>query len=250
MTNKNKIKDNNDILDKLIKNSKIYGFIKNKYKYLLVILFYMLYQTNFILTVISNFGVDINKIPKTPRIFLFGICDFIYVVILFFMFKKEIKNGLIDLKNHFLERSLTSLQCWVIGCVFMTISSAIIGFILKQNQSANEQLVRESIKLAPLYMLFTCSVVAPFFEEMVFRRAFRGLIKNKTIFILLSGLCFGLLHVIGSYSSPLDFLYVIPYGSMGFCFAYLYEKTNNISLPIIIHMLHNTILVLVQICGG
>lgn len=230
--------------------NSIKNWVKKNYKFLVVILLYLLYQSNFIIALISSFGISINKIPKTPRIFIFAFTDLIYVVTILLMFRKDIVKGLKDLKKHFLDRALLSLKRWVVGCVIMTASSFIISLILKQNVSENEALVRESIKLAPLYMLFTCSIVAPIFEEMVFRKSFYGLIKWKWLFVLVSGLTFGLLHVLGSYSSPLDFLYVIPYGSMGCAFAYLLTKTNNITLPIIIHMIHNTILVIIQIIGG
>lgn len=225
-------------------------WFKKNFKYIAIILLYVLYQSNFIISLLSSFGISVNKIPKTPRIGLFALSDLIYIIILILMFKKEIINGLKDLKKNFVDRALLSLNCWIAGCVIMTASSFIISLILKQNVSTNEALVRESIKLAPLYMLFTCSIVAPIFEEMVFRRSLYGLIKFKWLFILVSGLGFGLLHVLGSYNTPLDFLYVIPYGSMGCAFAYLLTKTNNITLPIIIHMIHNTILVTIQIIGG
>ena len=164
---------------------------------------------------------------------------------------KECANikGFKDLKKNFSKRALLSVNCWLLGCIIMTTSSFLISLILKQNVSTNEALVRESIKSAPMYMLFTCSIVAPILEEMVFRKSFYGLIKVKWLFVILSGLLFGLLHVLGSFTSPLDFLYVIPYGAMGSCFAYLLCKTDNITLPIIIHMLHNTVLVMVQIIG-
>ena len=226
------------------------NWFKKNYKFLVVMFLYLLYQSNFIIAFISFNGINISKIPRTPRIWLFTITDLLYVIILILMFKKEIINGLKDLKKNFTDRALLSINCWVVGCLIMTISSMLISLVLKQEVSENESLVRESIKLAPLYMLFTCSIVAPIFEEMVFRRSLYGLIKHKWLFILLSGLSFGLLHVIGNYNSALDFLYVIPYGAMGCCFAYLLSKTNNITLPIIIHMLHNTILVSVQIIGG
>ncbi len=238
-----------DIIDKLF-DKYLKGWIKKNYKFLVVILLYLLYQSNFIVALFYSFGMDFNLIPKIPRIFLYAIIDLGYIVGLLLMFKKEIINGINDLKNNFTNRAITSLNCWIIGCIIMTASSFIISLILKQNVSTNEALVRQSIKLAPLYMLFTCSIVAPIFEEMVFRRSLYGLIKNKWIFILTSGLGFGLLHVIGNNPAPLDYLYVIPYGSMGCAFAYLLTKTKNITLPIIIHMLHNTILVLIQIIGG
>ena len=231
-------------------NKHLKKWFKKNYKYLLTILIYILYQGNFIISLISSFGINISKIPRIPRIFCFAISDLIYILIILLMFKKEIIKGLKDLKKHFVDRALISINCWIVGCIIMTTSSFLISLVLKQNVSTNEALVRESIKIAPLYMLFTCSIIAPIFEEMVFRRSLYGLIKFKCLFILVSGLVFGLLHVLGSYSNPLDFLYIIPYGSMGCCFAYLLTKTNNITLPIIIHMIHNTILVIVQIIGG
>lgn len=235
--------------NKQISNNKKNWFEKN-YKFISVIILYILYQSNFLLLVLEEFGIKINSIPRTPRIFFFALTDLIYVIILILMFKDEIKKGIKDLRENFSNRCLLSLNCWIIGCLLMTVSSVLISFIIKQNVSNNEALVRESIKIAPLYMLFTCSIVAPLFEEMLFRRSLAGLIKAKWLYIMVSGLSFGLLHVLGSYHNALDFLYVIPYGSMGCCFAYLFSKTRNITLPIIIHMLHNTILVTVQILGG
>ncbi len=234
-----------NIYDKYFKN-----WFKKNNKFLITILLYILYQSNFIIAFISSFGISISKIPKIPRIFCFFISDLIYVIVLILIFKNEIKKGIKDLKENFNNRAILSLNCWILGCLLMTISSVVISLILKQDISTNEALVRQSIKTAPLYMLFTCSIVAPIFEELVFRRSLYGLIKFKWLFILISGLGFGLLHVLGSYNNPLDFLYIIPYGSMGCAFAYLLTKTNNIVLPIIIHMLHNTVLVISQILGG
>lgn len=240
---------NDDIIDKFF-NKYLKGWVKRNYKFLIVILLYLLYQSNFVIALLYSFGININMVNKTPRIFLLMLIDSSYVITLILMFKEEINNGIKKLKKNFLNNATLSLTCWVIGCVIMTVSSFIISLILKQNVSDNEALVRESIKIAPIYMLFACSIIAPIFEEMVFRRALYGLIKCKGLFILVSGLSFGLLHVVSNNPTPLEFLYVIPYGSMGCAFAYLLSKTNNITLPIIIHMLHNTILVSIQILGG
>ncbi len=239
-----------DDIIKKVYNKYLKNWFKKNYKFLITILLYILYQSNFIISFISSFGINFNKIPKHPRIFCFFLFDLVYVLILLILFKTDIKNGLKDLKKNFNNRAIISLNCWIIGCLLMTFSSILISIISKQNISANEALVRQSIKLAPLYMLFTCCLVAPIFEELVFRKSLYGLIKFKWLFIILSGLIFGLLHVLGSYNTPFDLLYVIPYGSMGCSFAYLLTKTNNITLPILIHMLHNTILVLLQIIRG
>lgn len=239
-----------DDLVKKFYNKYVKDWFKENGKYLVVIILYLLYQSNFLIALLSSFGFSISSLPKTIRMISLAINDLIYVITILLMFKKEIREGLIKLKKNFINEAYIGLNCWVIGCVIMTVSSFIISLILKESVSGNEASIRESIKLAPAYMLFTCSVVAPILEEMVFRRSFHGLIKNKWVFILFSGLSFGALHVLGSFTNPLDFLYVIPYGSMGCCFAYLLTKTNNITLPILIHMIHNTILVTIQIYGG
>lgn len=237
-----------DIFKEIIDNTC--NWFRKTYKCLIVILLYILYQSNFIFYIAKDIGIDINKVSRTPRICIFTLVDIVYILILLLMFKKEIKDGIKDLKENFADRAFLSVKCWLIGCIIMTTSSILLSIILKEKVSDNEQLVRESIKLAPIYMLFSCSIVAPIFEELLFRRSVYGLVKKVWPYIFISGFSFGLLHVLGSFNNTLDFLYIIPYGSMGCAFAYLYSKTKNISLPIIVHMIHNTVLVIVQIVGG
>ena len=222
---------------------------KTKLRYIFIILLYFLYQANFIPLLIKKIGIDITKFNKPYNTFALGLTDAIYILIIIFMFKNEIKKVIKDIKDNKINRIYTTVRCWLAGCLIMFASSLLIGLLIKNELPTNEELVRESIKLAPIYMLFTCSIVAPIFEEMVFRISLHGLLKNKWLFILLSGFIFGALHVIGSYTSPLDLLYIIPYGAMGSAFAYLLAKTKNITLPILIHMIHNTILVFIQLIG-
>lgn len=222
-----------NIYDKYIKN-----WIKENWKFLLTIIIYILFQGNFLISLSNDLGIKISSLPKNIKIYALFANDLIYVAIIIILFWKEIKDGLNDLKNNFTKRVLISVYCWLMGCIIMSTSSIIIDFITGQSVSNNEALVRESIMAAPIYMLFTCSVVAPVLEEMVFRRALKGLIKDNWIFIITSGVLFGLLHIIGSYRTHFDLLYIIPYGAMGFSFAYLLVKTKNITLPILIHMIH------------
>lgn len=237
-------------MDELMK--KIYTkFIKSKKKFFLVILIYILYQSNFLISLIQCLGINLINIPKYLNRIILTTNDLIFVFTLLFMFKDEIKKGLKELKQNFSSNALLSVNCWIVGSLIMSFSSILISLITKQDTSSNEAIVRQSIMKAPIYMLFTCSVVAPILEEMTFRRALKGIINNKWIFIITSGLVFGLLHVVGTQDKTLlDYLYVIPYGSMGCCFAYLLSKTDNITLPILVHMIHNTILVIVQIMKG
>ena len=71
--------------------------------------------------------------------------------------------------------------------------------------------------------------------------------NNKFIYVLLSGFIFGGLHAISSITTLLDLVYLIPYCSLGFIFAYLYTKTDNIFSTIIAHSFHNGLALLVYL---
>ena len=88
-------------------------------------------------------------------------------------------------------------------------------------------------------MLYQTVFYAPLSEELIFRRSFKDVFKNKYIYVLISGLVFGGMHVISSASSMSDFLYIIPYSALGIAFALLYYDTDNIFTTISMHSLHN-----------
>ena len=62
-----------------IKN-KIINYFKEFTKYIFVIVLYLLYQSNFLLSLISSSGLKVNKIARTPRIFLFTLIDLLHIL--------------------------------------------------------------------------------------------------------------------------------------------------------------------------
>ena len=117
----------------------------------------------------------------------------------------------------------------------------IIAILTNGKLATNEESVRSLIQLAPWYMAFELIIYAPISEELIFRKSIRKITNNRYFYVFLSGLIFGSLHVISSLNSPIDLLYLIPYCSLGFAFALLYSKTNNIFSTITIHSMHNTL---------
>ena len=100
-------------------------------------------------------------------------------------------------------------------------------------------------------MLFSVAIYAPFIEEIIFRRSIKDIIKSfgnnkitKYTYIIISGLIFAAMHVIGTASSTTDYLYIIPYMSLGIVFAYIYDKTDNLFSTIVLHSFHNTMAVI------
>ena len=174
-----------------------------------------------------------------------NICLLIILIII--IYRRELIKEFKLFKKNLLENLDTGIKYWLIGLLVMMISNIIITYILGLNQAQNEQAVQKMINKMPIMMLITAGFIAPITEEITFRKTFKNTFLNKYLFIILSDLVFGSMHVITSYSNPLELLYIIPYGSLGMAFATMYYKTDTIYTSISMHMLHNTILTLVSI---
>ena len=197
------------------------------------------------------------NITKNTLIIYNFICDLVYMLIIFIIYHKDIIKNIKDLKKNPLSILETSLKYYLVGLFFMLISNMLITIFFSTATANNEETVREYINLYPLYMFFSVSIYAPFTEEMLFRKAIHDCFKpfkennfNKYLYILLSGFIFAGLHVIGLSDKLIDYIYIIPYLSLGIAFASLYKKSNNIFSTIIMHSLHNTITILLYILVG
>ena len=196
--------------------------------------------------VIPSILIEILNINKTnlsdlTKIIFTLFFDIIFIILIFSVYLDE---NIKDLKEYFnknFKKNIKqSIKYWLIGLSIMIASNLIISLITS-DIAGNEEAVREMIDKFPLYMAFQVIIYAPLTEEIIFRKSIRKITNNKYLYILLSGLIFGSLHVISSITTPLDWLYLIPYSALGFTFAISYTKTNNIFSTIVAHAIHNTL---------
>ena len=209
-----------------------------------VIIFYFTYN-NIAIYILKKFGIDIYNISQNMLIFINLIIDILFMLILFLVYYKDIINDIRDFKENYKSYLRVAFKWWIFALLFMYISNIIIFIIVKSNAS-NEEIIQSMVNKYPLYMLFQVSIMAPFVEEMLFRKSIRDIVTNKYLYIIISALIFGGLHVLTS-KSYLEMLYIIPYGVFGGIFAYIYCKTKNIFSTITVHHFHNTIIVLYYI---
>lgn len=225
--------------------------IKEIIKFILIFLLYLLYS-DIIIIILTKLGVNIKVLPNNLKIAIMFLINLSLMIMLFIFYSKSIKENLKDLKLNFKSYIKDNFKYYVIGLLIMIISNIIISFFVEGN-STNETLIREYINIMPIYMIFSSCIYAPFTEEMVFRKSLRNCFNNKVLYILLSGLIFGSMHLLSA-SNLVELVFLIPYSSLGCVFAYMYYKTNNIFVPMTFHMVHNTIIVinylLMLIIGG
>ena len=225
--------------------------IKEIIKFILIFLLYLLYS-DIIIIILTKLEVNIKALPNNLKIAIMFLINLSLMIMLFIFYSKSIKENLKDLKLNFKSYIKDNFKYYVIGLLIMIISNIIISFFVEGN-STNETLIREYINIMPIYMIFSSCIYAPFTEEMVFRKSLRNCFNNKVLYILLSGLIFGSMHLLSA-SNLVELVFLIPYSSLGCVFAYMYYKTNNIFVPMTFHMVHNTIIVinylLMLIIGG
>ena len=185
------------------------------------------------------------------------LCDLGYIGVLFLIYKDKIINDFKKYFKKFGENFELSFKYYFVGVIIMIASNLIITLLFKDAQAGNEEAVRSLIDQLPLYMIFSVSLYAPITEELIFRHSIKDCIvkdrKNKTaklIYIISSGFIFAAMHILGQTSSNLDYIYLIPYMSLGVAFAALYSKTDNIFASIMMHALHNTVTVILYFMAG
>ena len=217
---------------------------KNYIKLALVILIFFS-SSIFRLVAIYLFKID-SSIPLN-KVLINLLGSFITISLLVLLYRKTLIEDFKDFKKNISNYLEIGVKYWLIGLSIMMISNLIISFILKGNIATNEQNVRSLLEISPIIAFILTSVTAPIIEELIFRKAFFDVLKNKWIFVLTSGIVFGSLHVLLSLHSPLELLYLVPYCSLGIAFSFMYYESKNIYVPITIHAFHNAVLSIMSI---
>lgn len=192
-------------------------------------------------------NVDTSNIPSYLMQIYNLIWDIFLILLIILVFKEEIQNSWNDMKKNHLNYFKKYFKYYVIALIVMMVGNAYIFSINGGNIAGNESNVRDLFAVAPIYTYISAVILAPILEELVFRLSLKNVLGNNWLFILSSGLIFGGIHIISSYTSPMDLLYLIPYGSFGVAFGYILVKSKNIFVSMGFHFMHNGIIMALQI---
>lgn len=120
-------------------------------------------------------------------------------------------------------------------CIGILIILSFISAKMSDGVSENQKSIYE----IPLFIqLILVLIYAPVVEEVLFRHMFRRLIKREGIYIIVSGVVFGGVHVLSSIGTHriIDVIaYALPHLGVGLYLSYIYASTNSIETCIIIH---------------
>lgn len=198
-------------------------------------------------------------LPKDANLILTTIVNllvyFIDVAIVFFIHRKSIFKEWKDYVDNFKKYFKVALQNWGKGFILMILINTILLTVtngIAANEASNRELLNQNLVFSIIAMVF----LGPILEEIVFRKGFKNVFENKTVFLIFTSLLFGSMHIISS----IDFnnislflqnwqqiLYIIPYSTLGFFFGKAYLETDCIFTSITAHIFHNGLTILIII---
>lgn len=138
------------------------------------------------------------------------------------------REGEIMTAGRFVKFLLACFPIMYLGNIIGNLLSSVFSFGTAENPVA--ELVTGS---SVIYTLVVAVVVAPFFEELLFRRLLidRTAKYGEKTAIIFSGVAFGLFH-----QNLFQFFYAC---ALGMLFAYVYVRTRQLRWSVIMHMVIN-----------
>lgn len=180
----------------------------------------------------------VNQLNTCHEIIIYTLCFLILLLIL----SRLIKDDFIKLKNNinnYLQTILISFAIYyginiIVNAITLLMQQMLGSSLESQNQANIESLINFSFY--GLSMFIPICLIGPLVEELIFRKCFFTLIPNKILALVLSCLCFGLLHTISYDYSFIELIIItLPYFTAGIAFGYCYIKTNNIFASYLLH---------------
>ena len=161
----------------------------------------------FIKLFLPHFVVDSNHLRNYAIFDL--VATAVGAIILVLINYRTLKENYINNENKIKGRNLKSYLKIVIKYTFMFFGIKILAGMLEATVGSffnisitnpeNQDMIEKIALEGPVYMIISATVFAPLSEELLFRGALKKVLNKKGIFITVSGLIFGLMHITESY---------------------------------------------------
>ena len=171
----------------------------------------------------------------------YTISTAVTILILYSIFRNKIKKDIINFKDDFKNNLPHIIVIPAILIGLEIIASLILSKlgIYSSNQLTGEDIIKNSNFL----IIFYTAILAPIFEEMVFRLPYHYSSSNKVLTYIVYSIVFALTHIM-TVDNLLSLIYIIPYLLLSFGIGYNFYKTDNIFMSTLVHIINNSIAVM------
>lgn len=213
--------------------------IKPKAKWFYLIIFLTIFIIGYT-PLVSFLTANLN--PLITVLILIGVY-IIQITVTFLSMKEYLKRDFIAFKKNFKTYlAYIAPKLGIFALVYLVVAIAlmlVVGEISTNQQELNSMPIAVTAVLA--------IGIAPFLEEVTFRGLLKKILGNNKLYLIVSSIIFGLLHVMFAEENWINYLYIIPYAMLGFLFAKIYSKTDNIFTNMFMHCAWNTMAVVLML---
>lgn len=218
--------------------------VKNIFK--LIISFVLFFNLSLVIAYIFKLvGINYSDFNYIDYACLNTFIELIMFVVVILFYKKYLKKDLVLFKlnkKDYIKKIVSYFLIFLVVKYGVALFSSLLLVMLGSDlvTSENQEAVVNLAKTLPFMMMISTSLLAPFVEEGIFRLGIKKVINNKYLFILVSGLIFGFMHIFPT-ELPIYVALIesLNYVTMGLLLAYIYNETDNIYVVVIIHALNN-----------
>ena len=218
--------------------------VKNIFK--LIISFVLFFNLSLVIACIFKLvGINYSDFNYIDYACLNTFIELIMFVVVLLFYKKYLKKDLVLFKlnkKDYIKKIISYFLIFLVVKYGVALFSGLLLVMLGSDlvTSENQEAVVNLAKTLPFMMMISTSLLAPFVEEGIFRLGIKKVINNKYLFILVSGLIFGFMHIFPT-ELPIYVALIesLNYVTMGLLLAYIYNETDNIYVVVIIHALNN-----------
>lgn len=207
--------------------------------------------------ILKIFGINIELLSNKALVIYQFVVSLIMFIVLFIVYNKSIKKDFKEFRKDLNKNIIYIIKMFVIFMIvkyIVSFISVLIMTLLKFDTSSmtsiNQELIEAYVKTSPILMVISTAILAPFYEETLFRLGMKKVFKIEYLFVIISGVIFGLMHIFPleeGVTLVLGIIQSITYVTMGIFLSYTYYKTDNIFISIGIHFLNNFLSVLAMI---
>ena len=141
-----------------------------------IIVFFLFFYSVYLQYIpVLLFKIDVYNISPLESVLLSTFSSTIVLFILFFIYRKDLIREFKIFKDNFIENIDIGFRYWMLGLFIMMISNVIITYFLKGGGANNEVAVQKMINALPWLMVINAGFIAPFNEEMVFRKTLKDI---------------------------------------------------------------------------
>jgi len=212
-------------------------------EFIVSLVFLMFFQDYFV-NVLNNFGINLNQFSDLMfLLIMFGI-QIILCIILYFIYKGNIKQHGHSFKNHFLKNLLYSLLILAVMTVVMSIANYFIKYVANMfkvsvDNNINFNVLQKNISINYLINLLRYAFLVPFSYTIVYILGVERLFRKSGIKIIMSGLIWAVITSINYIPSLINmFFNSLSTFILGMFLAYIYSRNKNIWYPIVIYGLY------------